>query len=271
MSEKKHFRVAVLDMNKGHENQGIRSISEILKEFEEVYGVELQVATFEVRLNGELPDLSFDAYISSGGPGSPFDGLGMDWEQQFFQFIDKLVTYNKNNNNKKHLFLICHSFQLACRKFEVAKVIPRYSNAFGVFPVYLSEGGKLISLFMGLENPFYALDSRDWQVIDPDANRLDELGAIILAYEKERAKVAFDRCIMAIQFSPEIVGTQFHPEADPIGLQNYFGHLETKDIIVATHSKEKYENVIDSLAKPDRILITQKTILPNFLKAALNL
>jgi homoserine O-succinyltransferase len=41
---------------------------------------------FDVRSKNEVPDLSYDAYISSGGPGSPIDSAGSIWEEKILWF-----------------------------------------------------------------------------------------------------------------------------------------------------------------------------------------
>src|SRR5690606_2323055 len=97
-------------------------------------------------------------------------------------------------------------------------VTERKSNAFGIFPINLTEAGEQEPYFKGLKDPFYSVDSRDWQVIEPDEATFEQFGAKILALEKERPNVDLERCIMAIRFSDEIIGTQFHPEADPTGM-----------------------------------------------------
>ncbi len=129
---------------------------------------------FEVRQNLELPDLSFDIYISSGGPGSPLDSEGTEWENKFFEWIRSVETWNQKSLNypKKHVLFICHSFQLACRYYNVATICRRNSTSFGVFPVHLLSAGKKESVFEGLQDPFYAMDSRDFQAISPKQNRL---------------------------------------------------------------------------------------------------
>lgn len=40
-------------------------------------------------------------------------------------------------------------------------------------------------IFEGLKDPFYAVDSRDYQVTEPNHNKLHEMGASILAIEKK--------------------------------------------------------------------------------------
>ncbi len=67
------IRVAILDLYEGQPNQGMRCIRELLREFGSTHDLTLEIDEFEVRLEQKVPDLSYDIYISSGGPGSPLD------------------------------------------------------------------------------------------------------------------------------------------------------------------------------------------------------
>lgn len=268
MGEKKSVKIAIIDMNNGYPNQGMRGIEEILQQFKEESEADVQCRVFDTRQKNEVPDLSFDIYISSGGPGSPFDGEHESWEDSFFKLIDQIEQHNLQNEKKKYMFFICHSFQLACRKFNLGKVVRRKSNAFGIFPVSLTTNGKREVLFQGLKNPFYAVDSRDWQVIEPDMLKFEAKGAVILAIEKERPHVDLERCVMAIRFSKEMIGTQFHPEADPVGMKMYLMSEDKKSEIIKNHGEEKYQDMIYNLTDPGRIMLTQSVILPKFLKNA---
>src|ERR1051325_8188052 len=67
--------------------------------------------------------------------------FGTEWENKFFALTDAIHQYNKTSNNKKNLFLICHSFQLYCRQYDFGVVCERKSPAFGVFPVRKTEAG----------------------------------------------------------------------------------------------------------------------------------
>jgi anthranilate/para-aminobenzoate synthase component II len=89
----------------------------------------------------------------------------------------------------------------------------------------LAEGQEE-AIFEGLNDPFYAVDSRDYQVIQPHHNRLREMGGRVLCIEKDRPHVPYERAIMAIRFSEYMIGTQFHPEADAIGMSM---HLQTDE------------------------------------------
>ena len=265
-----NLKVAVIDMNNGFPNQGMRGIQEILHRYKIYNQLNLTADIFDIRQKGEVPDLSYNIYISSGGPGNPYDGEGQKWEADFFDLLDRIDDFNLVNEDKKHVFLICHSFQLACRKYGLGEVTNRKSNAFGIFPISLTEAGENERIFYGLYNPFYSVDSRDWQVVQPDKAVLDKMGAQLLAIEKERPHVDLERCMMAIRFSPYMIGTQFHPEADPIGMKMYLLLDEKKELIIKNHGKEKYDDMINSLENPDRIMLTQSVILPNFLDEAIN-
>ncbi|MEJ5994155.1 GMP synthase [Pedobacter sp. Du54] len=265
MTEKSNIKVAVIDMNNGNPNQGMRGIQEVLQQYQEKNQLDLTYDIFNIRQKNEVPDLSYDVYISSGGPGSPFDGEQSEWEFNFFNLLDDIELFNAHNDSKKNVFLICHSFQLACRKYGLGKVTQRKSNAFGIFPISLTENGELETNFKGLSNPFYAVDSRDWQVIEPNLADFEAKGAKILAIEKERPHVALERCVMAIRFSEQIIGTQFHPEADPIGMKMYLLQEDKKVAIIKNHGEDKYLDMLNSLDNPGHITLTQSVILPNFL------
>lgn len=270
MSERKQIKVAVIDMNNGFPNQGMRGIQELLNSYRENDAPNLTFDLFDLRQKGEIPDLSYDIFISSGGPGSPFDGEGEKWENDFFFLLDEIEGFNAANEYKKHAFLICHSFQLACRKYGLGTVTQRKSNAFGIFPISLTDNGEIETVFSGLPNPFFSVDSRDWQVIQPNEEDFEAKGAKILAIEKERPHVALERCLMAIRFSEQIIGTQFHPEADPIGMKMYLLQEDKKSAIIKNHGEEKYFDMLDSLEDPNRITLTQSVILPNFLTEAIH-
>lgn len=269
---KNKVKVAVIDMNKGLANQGMRGIQEILLRYGRDTGLDLTADVFDIRVTGDCPGLEYDIYISSGGPGSPYDGEGEQWEQDFFALLSAIEVHNlKEDCRKKHVFLICHSFQLACRKYEFGTVSRRKSNAFGIFPIHLTAEGRRDVIFEGLGEVMYSVDSRDWQVVEVDYTAFAAGGAAVLALEKERPHVALERCVMALRFTPEIVGTQFHPEADPVGIKMYLLQEEKKSGIIAQHGEDKYNDMLNSLDDPERIIKTQRLVLPNFLNYALEL
>ena len=260
-----HFKIAILDMNAGVQNEGMRCIEMIVGKFLTQNGVKGNYDIFDVRTKNEVPAINdYDIFISSGGPGSP-KIAGEDWEWPYFKFLDGVLTHNLINYNKKYVFLICHSYQLACLHWDLAKVNKRRSTSFGIMPVHKTAEGELDLLFEGLENPFYAVDSRDYQVVSPKKRKLNSLGGKILCREKIRPNIHLERAVMAIRFSREIVGVQFHPEADSEGMMSYFQREDKKKQIIKRYGKKKYLDMIEHLNDDDKILMTHRMIIPRFL------
>ncbi len=262
-------KIAVLDMNNNHANEGLRCILHLIRN---VQGndrhAELSFDVYDVRANNELPDLNYDVYISSGGPGSP---LASDdaWEARYFTLIDQIFDWNQHNDRKKFVFLICHSFQLVVRHLDLGSLSHRKSTSFGIFPIHKTEEGDSDPLLEGLPEPFYAVDSRDYQITDPNVERMDQMGASILCLEKIRPHVLLDRAVMSMRFSPEIIGTQFHPEADNEGMLRYFLKDEKRNHIISNFGQEKYNDMVSYLQDPDKIALTESVILPGFLRQAI--
>lgn len=266
------LRVAILDLYDGFANQGMRCIREIISNFSAIEGIPIAYDEYDVRQKLEVPDLSYDLYISTGGPGSPLDTEGSEWEAKYFHWFTSLEAFNANpqNQRKKPAFFICHSFQLVCRHHNLGLVNKRKSTSFGVFPIHPIVETDSETVFAGLKNPFYAVDSRDYQVISPNHKKIREMGARILCIEKDRPHVPLERAIMGIRFNPWMVGTQFHPEADATGMSMYLRTEEKKATVIATHGEEKWKSMIEHLEDPDKILFTQNHVLPNFLKQAVH-
>jgi hypothetical protein len=95
------------------------------------------------------------------------------------------------------------------------------------------------------------------------------MGATILAIEKERPHVPLERAIMSIRFNENMIGTQFHPEADAVGMKMYFETEEKKKTVIENYGLEKWQSMIDHLNDPDKITWTYSHIIPNFLDTAL--
>ena len=262
------FRIAILDMYNNFPNEGMRCIRQLLQRTETANQVTFTIDTFNVRANNEIPDFSYNIYISSGGPGSPLQS-NEPWEPLYFDFIDALFAYNSTAERKKHLLLICHSFQLVSRHLGLGEVNKRKSTSFGVLPVHLTAAGHADPVFARLPEPFYAVDSRDYQLTDLQPKRLAELGVGVLCLEKERPHIPLARAIMALRFSPEVIGTQFHPEADGEGMLRYMLTDERKQQVITAYGEDKYHEMVHLLADPETIELTEAIIIPTFLRRAL--
>jgi GMP synthase-like glutamine amidotransferase len=269
-TEKRPVRIAILDLYEGKANQGMRCIRTILHDWSMHHDIDLHTDEFDVRLKNDLPDTSYDIYISSGGPGDPLVSRFEDWDIAWCRWVDKIERWNANpsTHQKKFIFFICHSFQLASRYFNVGLVAKRKSTAFGVFPVHMLEAGKQEPVFDNLKDPFYAVDSRDYQVIQPNHNLLNQMGANILCIEKSRPHVPYERAIMGIRFNEFMIGTQFHPEADASGMAVHLRTEEKRQTVIESHGLDKLNSMLDHLDDPDKIMWTQAHILPNFLDNA---
>ncbi|MDB5288142.1 MAG: synthase [Mucilaginibacter sp.] len=269
-TDKPEIRVAILDLYDGIANEGMRGFRDILERYKVKHNLNLTYEVFDVRRKVQVPDINFDVYISSGGPGDPLVSEGTEWEKKYFQLIDKLEAHNQSSNpQKKHVLFVCHSFQLMCRRYGLGDVNLRRSPSFGVLPIHTTEAGKHDQIFEGLADPFYAVDSRSWQVINPNISRFKELGIQLLALEKERPHVDLPRALMAIRFNEYFIATQFHPEADATGMKLMLQREHKKDEVVNEHGEGKYKEMIERLDEPDKIEHTQNTIIPNFLDEAI--
>lgn len=263
---KSNIRIAILDLYDGTANEGMRCIKQIVGEFTEDVHLPVECKIFDVRGKTEVPGIDYDIYISSGGPGSPLDSVGSEWERQYFELIDNLKAYNEAHHDKaKHVLLICHSFQIFCRHYGYATVSERRKMSFGVMPVHKTMEGHHDPLLRSLGDPFWGVDSREYQILDPDFKKIEASGAKILCIEKFRPHVHFERAIMGIRFNEFMIGLQFHPEADAEGMKMYFQREDKRELVIAKHGEKKFLEMIDHLDDPDKILATYHTIIPRFL------
>jgi GMP synthase-like glutamine amidotransferase len=266
------IRIATIDLYNNERNEGMRCIKEIVSEVKSRNnGVHISYEVFDTRFKDEVPGIDKDIYISSGGPGSPFEGEATKWEKDYFNLIQKIWDHNQNNpERKKYLFFICHSFQMMGRFFKIGTVNQRHSKSFGVMPFSLTKEGKADNILKGLSNPFYAADIRQFQVVEPDKKVIKELGAKVLSYEIVDDNVKAQPALAAVRISDEIVGTQFHPEADPDSMLYHFKQDERKKQVVDKYGEERYFEMIEILERPDTIQKTRKTVIPSFLNYAID-
>lgn len=258
------LRLALLNLYDGLPNQGMRAIREILDGFSD----EIEYTEFDVRGKHEIPGTDFNIYLTSGGPGNPNEGDGI-WDKNWNNLIDTLWNHNKAAvypQDKKYVFFVCHSFQMACAHFKLGEITRRVVTSFGIYPCHKTAAGRKDSLLAGLNDPYYVVDSRDWQLIQPKMQVFKDNGATILSIEKIRTHLEYERAIMAIRFSDEMVGTQYHPEADPEGMLMHFSKKENKEIIIKNYSLRKYTAMMKGLEHPERIDRTRAHIIPSFLK-----
>jgi GMP synthase-like glutamine amidotransferase len=184
--------------------------------------------------------------------------------------MDAIKDHNlKFPLQKKHVLLICHSLQIFCRYYGFGVVSKRKSTSFGVMPVHKTSEGHHDPLLRSLGDPFWAVDSRDYQITQPNDEKIIAGGGGILCVEKLRPHVDLERAVMAIRFDEAFVGTQFHPEADAQGMRMYLLREDKKELVIDKYGEKKYWDMMDHLNDPDKIRLTNETVVPRFLMTAL--
>jgi len=253
------IKIAIIDMYDDTSNLGMACIVDIINHWSKQRDIEMEYQIFPLRHKGEIPDHSFDIYLSSGGPGSPIDSVGSTWDNLYVNWLQDMLLI------KKPVLLICHSFQIACRHFNFGNVCLRKSTQIGVLPVHpLVED----PVFANLNNPFYTLESRLYQIIAPNDENINALGAKIIALEKHRPHVPLERAIMAIKFSDKMYGVQFHPEGEKNVLLDFFNEEKMKKNIIDKFGEQKWEVIISKLNDPEKLPKTHAHFIPNFLNLA---
>ena len=101
------MKLAILDLYDGTPNQGMRCIKDMVARYE---GDLEDWQVFDVRGKNQVPDLSYDIFISTGGPGNPLEGDGI-WDKNYYNWLDSVWNWNQNNpEDKKHVFFIMKLF-----------------------------------------------------------------------------------------------------------------------------------------------------------------
>lgn len=263
-STPQRVRLALLDMYAGEKNLGMGRLREIADRWQDV----LTVDEFDVRIHQQVPDLSYDIYLSSGGPGDPRPA-GATWEKAWYQLVEAVHAYNEDRPARpKFFFFICHSFQMACIHFGIGEVRKRSAKSFGTFPVYKTAAGRRDPLLAELPNPFWVADFRAYQVVDVQQRQLERVGARLLAIERVRSQPHLPRAAMAVRFSSEMVGVQFHPEADSAGMLHHFSQKARKVAIIEEYGATRYREMLAHLSDPDKIELTHRAVLPGFFRQA---
>jgi hypothetical protein len=120
-----------------------------------------------------------------------------------------------------------------------------------------------------LPDPFFALESRLYQITEPNDAKIESMGATIIALEKIRPQLPYERALMGVAFSDTMVGVQFHPEATKERLTTYFNTAAIKTAVFEDFSEEKWNQIILSLDDDSKIKHTCSKFIPNFLNQTL--
>ena len=104
------IRLAILDLYEGQPNQGMRCIRQIIRDVSAQLHIPISFDEFDVRLKNEVPDLTYDIYISTGGPGDPLASEGSGWEKKYFHWLESVENYNAGTEHVWTVFFYAEHF-----------------------------------------------------------------------------------------------------------------------------------------------------------------
>lgn len=270
------LRVCIVDMNDGHVNQAMRCLRGIVAQFfDRVHAHEPGLACSLVEVsprntNDPVPR-DCDLYVSSGGPGSPYDGDGTPWAADYGRFLEAIVASGTNGGpDAQALFGVCYSFEMIVRHFELAVVAPRAERKFGVMPVYMTDEGQHHPLLSAFGDRLFAFEHRNWEAIELDRTKLESMGGEVLAIES-RDGVSKGRAILGLDVGPGLETVQFHPEADRAGVVNWVSRPDQAAAFKATYGEVTYQAMLRTLDDPRRLARTYALVIPGWMTRQYNL
>jgi GMP synthase-like glutamine amidotransferase len=273
--DRRAVRVCIVDMNDGHVNQAMRCLRSIVAQFFDRVvahnpGLACHVSEVSPRDTNAPVPRDADLYLSSGGPGSPFEGDGEPWVDDYYRFADDVVEAAIGaGERQKALFGVCYSYEMLVRKFAVAKVAPRTERKFGVMPIYTTQDGQRHPLLSAFGDRLFAFEHRNWEAVDLDAAKLRALGGKVLAQES-RDGVSKGRAILGFEVAPGIEAVQFHPEADRAGVINWVARPEQAAAFKETYGEVTYQAMLRTLDDPRRLARTYALVIPGWMTRKFN-
>jgi GMP synthase-like glutamine amidotransferase len=271
------LRLCLVDMNNGHANQASRCFAVLVDDFfAKVKArnpqIHCEFSKVEPRNKGELPSDSCDFYLSSGGPGGPFDHDGDPFYAQYRSWVDGVVDENLRNGAgqpSRSVFAVCYSFEVLVRHFGVATMQERARRRFGVMPVYTTSEGMSHPLTGVFDDRLFAFEQRSWEAVGLEERTLRELGGKLLAQESRDGK-SKGQGLLAFDFAPGVLGTIFHPEADKPGVVAWLSRRDQAEAFIDAYGAVTYERMISTLDNPSRLAKTFTQMLPGWLVRKFN-
>jgi len=270
------LRVCLVDMNNGHVNQAMRCLRGIVASFfdrvrRENPGIVCELGEVSPRdTNTPVPE-DYDLYISTGGPGSPFDGDGQSWVADYSRFLDAVAeSAICGGETQSAVFAICYSFEMVVRHFKLAAIEPRSERKFGVMPVYTTPEGQTHPLLRPFGDRLFAFEHRNWEAIDLDTAKLASLGGVLLARES-RDGLSKGRAILGLDVTAGVEAVQFHPEADRPGVMNWVSRPEQAAAFKAAYGEFTYQAMLRTLDDPRRLARTYSLVIPGWMVRRFNM
>lgn len=271
------LRLCLIDMNNGHENQAMRCLRLIATQFHAHArrwnpGLELEIVHVSPRDKREAPPVDCDLYLSSGGPGSPYEHDGDRWVTDYSRFLDGIVDETIGRGpSARAVFAVCYSFEMIVRHFKVAEMAPRQSRKFGVMPVYTTAAGREHPLLAPFGERLFAFEHRNWEAIGLDESTLGKLGGKLLARESREGRDDKGQAVLALDCAPGIECVQFHPEADRAGVVAWVARPDQAKAFREAYGDETYERMLKTLDDPSRLARTFALLIPGWLVRKFNL
>jgi GMP synthase-like glutamine amidotransferase len=263
-------------MNNGHVNQAMRCLRGIVYNFFEHvrrFNPNLPCVLGEVspRDTGNAVPRDYDLYISTGGPGSPYDGDGMPWVTDYSEFLEGVADAAIRGGAKQRaVFAICYSFEMVVRHFRLAAVVPRTERKFGVMPIYTTPEGQAHPLLRPFGDRLFAFEHRSWEAVELDERKLSALGGELLALES-RDGMSKGRAILGLDVTAGIEAVQFHPEADRPGVMNWVSRPEQAAAFKACYGEVTYQAMLRTLDDPRRLARTYALVIPGWMARRFNM
>jgi GMP synthase-like glutamine amidotransferase len=270
------LRLCLVDMNNGHPNQAMRCFRVLIDGFFAKVkahnpGLDTRMIVVQPRNQHELPPDDCDLYLSSGGPGSPFEHDGEPWLDAYRAWLDSIAERNvRDETAAPGLLGVCYTFELLIVHYRLADMVQRSSRKFGVMPVYMTDDGLQHPLTAPFRDRLFAFENRSWEAVNLDERRLRELGGKLLARES-RDGVSKGRGLLAFSFAPGIEGTQFHPEAEKPGVVAWLRKREQAEAFIEAYGAITYQRMLRTLDNPERLAKTFTTLIPGWLTRRFNL
>jgi GMP synthase-like glutamine amidotransferase len=262
-------------MNNGHANQAMRCLRGLVAQFFERVaarnpGLVCQSLEVSPRDTGDPIPRDVDLYLSSGGPGSPYEGDGTTWAADYGALLDGIIdAQSRGGGDRRALFGVCYSFEMVVRHFHLAAVAQRTDRKFGVMPIYTTQAGQRHPLLQAFGDRLFAFEHRSWEAIDLNEAKLKSLGGALLAQES-RDGVSKGRALLGLDVAPGIEAVQFHPEADRAGVMNWVSRPEQADAFKATYGELTYQAMMRTLDDPRRLARTYALVIPGWLTRMFN-
>ncbi|OJH34297.1 glutamine amidotransferase-related protein [Cystobacter ferrugineus] len=254
------LKICVLDMNAGHRNNSIRTLTRLLVRFLEQLraahpGLSCTYELVSLREGASIPrDASF--YVSSGGPGSPLEVDTAPWGRQF---RDLLETLCMSPDDGPRLFGICYSFECIVHSLGLGRVQRTTRSERGVHLMNLTAQSRH-PLVTPLSPRFPVFEIRDWAI---DGDLRSSYGSLPVATLARHAETGV---VEALAIGTVIEAVQFHPEADPGEIRTWLRESEQEQWLTRQYGAHGYGRMIDVAANDD--LERTFRMVPDWLRRA---